>query len=287
MSTSPLPVGPFAPPADLATHPAVVAATDVADRVLAPRTGAADDPARGVTREACEAVAAAGLLSVTVPADEGGHGAGARVDAETVELLAGACGATWFVGTQAPHPAAAGPRQAGGPAGGERPHRPRRRTAPRRAEHQDAPRRDRDRPPAPTWRARGDRRAGRLRVAAPRPVRLVHRLGPASGPSVGATSGPRPQRRGELDGLRPVPFVAEPVQLGQHPAQQPDRGRGRVRRPGRVELAPGGAVDVGEDRVAADSEIVELDGDRAGPAHHRQRQGHPGPQPGRLPPGRG
>lgn len=39
-------------------------------------------------------------MSVTVPADEGGYGAGARVDAETVELLAGACGATWFVGTQ-------------------------------------------------------------------------------------------------------------------------------------------------------------------------------------------
>lgn len=60
VSTSHPPAGPFAPPADLATHPAVVAAVDVAEHVLAPRATAADDPARGVTREACEAVARAG-----------------------------------------------------------------------------------------------------------------------------------------------------------------------------------------------------------------------------------
>jgi len=34
------------------------------------------------------------------PAAEGGHGADDRVDAETVELVSGACGATWFVTTQ-------------------------------------------------------------------------------------------------------------------------------------------------------------------------------------------
>ncbi|OLL90368.1 putative acyl-CoA dehydrogenase [Pseudonocardia sp. Ae356_Ps1] len=91
---------PFAPPAELAAHPAVVAASGIAGTVLAPRAAAADDPARGVSRESCEAVARAGLLSVAVPVDEGGLGGDARVDAETVELLAGACGATWFVGTQ-------------------------------------------------------------------------------------------------------------------------------------------------------------------------------------------
>ena len=40
------------------------------------------------------------LLSITIPAAEGGHGADVRVDAEVVEQLSGGCGATWFVTTQ-------------------------------------------------------------------------------------------------------------------------------------------------------------------------------------------
>ncbi|MEQ3554098.1 acyl-CoA dehydrogenase family protein [Pseudonocardia nematodicida] len=100
MTANPTPADPFAPDAGLAAHPAVVAAHEVAEGVLAPQAAEADDPARGVRREVCETVAAAGLLSVTVPVAEGGSGGDARVEAEVVELLAGACGATWFVGTQ-------------------------------------------------------------------------------------------------------------------------------------------------------------------------------------------
>ncbi|MFP5022806.1 acyl-CoA dehydrogenase family protein [Pseudonocardia phyllosphaerae] len=99
MSSSEVPAL-FAPPAAVAEHPAVAAAHDVAERVLAPRAAESDDPAVGVRRDALQDVAKAGLLSVTVPARDGGYGADARTDAETVEILAGACGATWFVGTQ-------------------------------------------------------------------------------------------------------------------------------------------------------------------------------------------
>lgn len=91
---------PFPPAPDLAAHPAVVAAAELAADVLEPYAAAADDPARGVSRSTLDAVTAAGLLSVTVPVDEGGHGGGQREEAEVVELFAGACGATWFVGTQ-------------------------------------------------------------------------------------------------------------------------------------------------------------------------------------------
>lgn len=91
---------PFPPAPDLAAHPAVVAAAELAADVLEPYAAAADDPARGVSRSTLDAVTAAGLLSVTVPTDEGGHGGGQREEAEVVELFAGACGATWFVGTQ-------------------------------------------------------------------------------------------------------------------------------------------------------------------------------------------
>lgn len=91
---------PFPPAPALAAHPAVVAAAEIAAGVLEPQAAAADDPARGVQRSTLDTVAAAGLLSVTVGADEGGYGAGQREEAEVVELLAGACGATWFVGTQ-------------------------------------------------------------------------------------------------------------------------------------------------------------------------------------------
>ena len=97
----------FAPPADVAAHPAVRAAARLGRDVLAPHAAAADDPARGVDPAHVALLARAGLFSVLVPADEGGHGAGPPVDREVVELLGGACGATWFVHTQHTLPQAA------------------------------------------------------------------------------------------------------------------------------------------------------------------------------------
>ncbi len=90
----------FAPPPEVAAHPAVTAAHRLCADVLEPHAADADEPARGVRREHLDALAAAGLYSVTVPAGDGGHGASAAVATEVVELLAGACGATWFVLTQ-------------------------------------------------------------------------------------------------------------------------------------------------------------------------------------------
>ncbi|NMI00593.1 acyl-CoA dehydrogenase family protein [Pseudonocardia acidicola] len=90
----------FAPPPAIAEHPAVRAAARLADDVLAPHAAAADDPARGVDPGHVARLVDAGLLSVKIPRDEGGHGADDRIDAETVELTSGACGATWFVTTQ-------------------------------------------------------------------------------------------------------------------------------------------------------------------------------------------
>ena len=90
----------FAPPVEVAAHPAVAAATRISDDVLAPHAAAADDPARGVEPAHLATLAGAGLLSVTVPEAEGGLGAGAGVDAECTELVAAACAATWFVVNQ-------------------------------------------------------------------------------------------------------------------------------------------------------------------------------------------
>jgi alkylation response protein AidB-like acyl-CoA dehydrogenase len=90
----------FAPAPAVSAHPAVRAATRIAADVLAPHAAAADDPARGVDPAHLALLAESGLMSVTMPEAEGGHGGDARVEAETVELLSGACGATWFVITQ-------------------------------------------------------------------------------------------------------------------------------------------------------------------------------------------
>lgn len=98
--TGPDRTDPFPAPPDLAAHPAVVAARQVCADVLEPGAAAADDPARGVPRSTLDAITGVGLLSVTVPVDEGGHGGGPREEAEVVELTAGACAASWFVGTQ-------------------------------------------------------------------------------------------------------------------------------------------------------------------------------------------
>ncbi|WP_051343074.1 acyl-CoA dehydrogenase family protein [Pseudonocardia spinosispora] len=96
----------FAAPPDVAGHPAVRAATRIGAELLEPHASAADDPRRGVDRAHLALLAEAGLYSVTVPADLGGHGADARVAAEVVELLAAACAATWFVTTQHELPSA-------------------------------------------------------------------------------------------------------------------------------------------------------------------------------------
>ncbi|WP_433279606.1 hypothetical protein ACQPZA_07715 [Pseudonocardia xinjiangensis] len=90
----------FAPDPRVAEHPAVRSAARIAADVLFPHAVAADDPARGVDPAHPALLARLGLLSVRIPVAEGGHGADERVDAETVELTSGACGATWFVTTQ-------------------------------------------------------------------------------------------------------------------------------------------------------------------------------------------
>jgi alkylation response protein AidB-like acyl-CoA dehydrogenase len=94
----------FAPSPAVGTHPVVAATVRICDDLLAPHAPAADDPARGVDPAHLRALAAAGLLSVKIPVAEGGCGADDRVDAESVELLSGACGATWFVVTQHRNP---------------------------------------------------------------------------------------------------------------------------------------------------------------------------------------
>ena len=90
----------FAPDPAVAAHPAVRAVRRIARDVLAPHAAAADDPARGVDPAHLALCSEAGQLAVTVPATEGGLGGDARVGIEAVELLSGACGATWFVVTQ-------------------------------------------------------------------------------------------------------------------------------------------------------------------------------------------
>jgi alkylation response protein AidB-like acyl-CoA dehydrogenase len=90
----------FAPADAVAAHPAVRAVRRIARDVLAPHAPAADDPARGVDPAHLALLADAGQLAVTVPIEEGGLGGDARVGVEAVELLSGACGATWFVVTQ-------------------------------------------------------------------------------------------------------------------------------------------------------------------------------------------
>lgn len=90
----------FTPEPRVAGHPAVQAAVRICADVLAPHAEAADDPRRGVDPAHRSLLAEHGLLSVKIPTAEGGHGADDRVDAETVELISGACGATWFLTTQ-------------------------------------------------------------------------------------------------------------------------------------------------------------------------------------------
>ncbi|MFF8999922.1 acyl-CoA dehydrogenase family protein [Streptomyces achromogenes] len=83
---------------DLTPHPLVVRARRLAADLLAPEAERVDQ--EGVPRSHIEAVKRSGLLGVSAPADHGGAGAPPAVAREVAEILAGACGATWFVQTQ-------------------------------------------------------------------------------------------------------------------------------------------------------------------------------------------
>ena len=162
--------GLFAPSRAVAAHPAVHAVSRIAHDTLAPHAAAADDPARGVEPAHVALLADTGLLSVGIPEAEGGVGGDPRVGIETVELLSGACGATWFVVTQhqMPQAVARGALGAG--------DRPRCGAASCRPGLRTGLRRHCRRPPAPpraARRARGPRQRG----LAPDGTSEVHRLG--------------------------------------------------------------------------------------------------------------
>lgn len=76
----------------------VAVARALAADLLVPQAERVD--VEGVPRLHVEAVKAARLLGVTAPAGYGGGGASAAVGRAVTEILAGACGATWFVATQ-------------------------------------------------------------------------------------------------------------------------------------------------------------------------------------------
>src|SRR6478609_3676799 len=78
-------------------HAAVAAATTIADLL---RVDANDVDVHGVTRARIALAAGAGLLGLAGPAALGGGDAPPAVVREVTELLAGACGTTWFVLTQ-------------------------------------------------------------------------------------------------------------------------------------------------------------------------------------------
>jgi alkylation response protein AidB-like acyl-CoA dehydrogenase len=82
----------------VAPDPLVAAARRVADEVLAPSAQQVDRTV--VPPEHLRALAAEQLLAPTAPPELGGGGASAAVGREVAEVLAGACGATWFVTTQ-------------------------------------------------------------------------------------------------------------------------------------------------------------------------------------------
>ena len=82
----------------LTTSPPVRAARDLAEQRLAPDAERVD--VEGVDRSRVDEVAAAGLLGLGGPREYGGTDVPEPVRREVTEVLAGACGATWFVGTQ-------------------------------------------------------------------------------------------------------------------------------------------------------------------------------------------
>ena len=78
--------------------PAVRRARALADELLRPRAEQVDRDV--VPRSHLDAWGAAGLLGLGGPAAYGGGGAPPAVVRQVTEVLAGACGATWFVATQ-------------------------------------------------------------------------------------------------------------------------------------------------------------------------------------------
>ncbi len=78
--------------------PPVELARSLADDLLRPLAEQVDRTV--VPRSHVDAWARAGLLGLSGPRAYGGGGAPARVVREVAEILAGACGATWFVATQ-------------------------------------------------------------------------------------------------------------------------------------------------------------------------------------------
>lgn len=81
----------------LATAP-LEQARALADDLIRPSAEQVDRTV--VPRSHLDAWGAAGLLGLAGPRDFGGGGAPAQVVREVTEVLAGACGATWFVATQ-------------------------------------------------------------------------------------------------------------------------------------------------------------------------------------------
>lgn len=71
-------------------------ARDIAEGVLAPQAEQTDQ-ASGPPLENVHALAEAGLLGLSVPAEYGGHGAPGRVVREFMEILASGCGVTAFL----------------------------------------------------------------------------------------------------------------------------------------------------------------------------------------------
>ncbi|MFJ5518623.1 acyl-CoA dehydrogenase family protein [Streptomyces griseoluteus] len=79
-------------------HPLVVRARLLAAELLEPEAERVDQ--EGVPASHIEAVKRSGLLGLTAPAEYGGSAAPPAVVREVSEILAGACGSTWFVQSQ-------------------------------------------------------------------------------------------------------------------------------------------------------------------------------------------
>lgn len=85
--------------------PPVLRARALADELLRPAAEQVDRTV--VPRSHLDAWGRAGLLGLAGPREHGGGGAPAPVVREVIEVLAGACGATWFVAAQHATPLAA------------------------------------------------------------------------------------------------------------------------------------------------------------------------------------
>ncbi|MGW3340314.1 acyl-CoA dehydrogenase family protein [Streptomyces sp. NPDC001009] len=79
-------------------HPLVARARLLAAELLEPEAARVDQ--EGVPASHIEAVKRSGLLGMAAPAEYGGSAAPAAVAREVAEILAGACGSTWFVQSQ-------------------------------------------------------------------------------------------------------------------------------------------------------------------------------------------